>query len=162
MARRTSRAKNKEGVKMTELVKYEQMGLAFPKELTWEEAEQVAHTLFRMQGALAWWVGDFLNFSEGKWGEEYAQLVPEGYKPKTFTSWQWVASKIPAENRRLKLSWSHHQAVAKLEPEDREKFLSLAIENNWSLRELRENVRPKDPKPAKIMECPECGHKWEM
>jgi hypothetical protein len=42
----------------------------------------------------------------------------------------WVADKFHLSRRRDKLSWSHHEEVAKFEPEVQDAWLDLAAPDN--------------------------------
>jgi hypothetical protein len=46
----------------------------------------------------------------------------------------------------MELSWSHHRAVAarKWTPEQKQRWLDLALENRWSHLELRSQMRDPD------------------
>ena len=46
-----------------------------PTELTFEEWTAIGNTLQQVGASLNWWIGDWLNYGERKWGEMYAQAV---------------------------------------------------------------------------------------
>ena len=145
------------------LVSINATSLQMARQWTYDEAKHLANGLFTMDGALQWWLGDFLNSAEAIFGEDYTQLVPEGYKEKSLQQFKWVSSKIPPRERRSELSYSHHMEVAKLESDERIGILENAIKDGLTVRELRQLVRPKESRrrESKTIVCPECGHEWE-
>jgi len=54
-------------------------------------------------------------------------LDSESYSYQTFRISGWVAGRIEVFRRLNSLSWSHHQAVAALEPKEQDRFLDLAV-----------------------------------
>jgi hypothetical protein len=88
----------------------------------------------------------------------------------------YVASRFEISRRRENLSWSHHAALAALEPTQQDHWLDLAEENRLSVRCLRIELRaetellpseraaaaPSDRKSPNGSEdsisCPACGH----
>jgi hypothetical protein len=95
-------------------------------------------------------VGDILNYGEGAFGERYAQAADATKKAmrmdmKTMMNTAWIAGSIALENRHELLSFSHHEAVAKLSSDDQKDFLDSAELNEWSVAELKKNIKAKYP-----------------
>ena len=92
--------------------------------------------------SVMWWIGDWLRFGDGKWGETSAQAVSmTGRQEQTLLDAQWVASKfVDNSRRREELSWSHHREVAALPPAEADELLDLAEREGLSTRELRAEV----------------------
>ena len=92
--------------------------------------------------SVMWWIGDWLRFGDGKWGETSAQAVSmTGRQEQTLLDAQWVASKfVDNSRRREELSWSHHKEVAALPPAEADELLDLAEREGLSTRELRAEV----------------------
>lgn len=102
-------------------------------------------SLCRMFGSLrtrtSWWIGDLLNFGEGVYGERYAQGIEEfGLSYETLVKYAYVSRNVARRRRRTSLSFSHHALVAKLDPDEQERWLKLAASEGWSTRELGERV----------------------
>ena len=141
------------------VAEYQENSLSFNHPPTWEEAETVVKTLLRMDGAIQWWWGDTMLILDATFGEEYVQLFPDGYAAKSLANMRWVASRI-APSRRREISWSHHEAVAPLEEKLQDELLQIAIEEQWTVRQMREAARaaqgklpaPKEDKNAIINE----------
>jgi len=141
---------------MTDLVKYGRRELLFnrrPADI--EEAEEVAQTLMYFNEDLPWLFGDFLNQCEGFFGEEFAQIIPDKSQ-KTLRNWMFIAAAIPSRIRHYPLSHSHFASVAGVQDKEKqEELLQKAVQLGWSVKRLRQEVRPGDTKPKKT--CPHCG-----
>ena len=107
----------------------------------------------RVAGSVQWVIGDWLNFGESRYGEDYAQVLPEtqrGYD--SLSQCKWVAAAVDASTRVPELSWSHHREVASLSPDEQSHWLAIAIEFDYSVRQLADAIRGagerNDPGPA--------------
>ena len=49
--------------------------LELPEGLSRQQWEQVGNTLSIMDGAVHWWIGDWLNYGERVWGDGYKLAV---------------------------------------------------------------------------------------
>ncbi len=62
-----------------------------------------------------------------------------------------VAYAIPRERRRSSLSWSHHQAVAGLEPDEQERWLERAESGSLTVnaleRQIADELAPEPDEP---------------
>ena len=161
-----------------EYIDYGETALTLNAKLTWAKAEEAARTLGTMEGAIQWWIGDFLNLSESTFGERYAQLVPEGTAKETWRKYKWVCAQVPVIVRRRTLSFSHHDAVAKLEPKDQEVWLTLAVTKEMSVKKLRDAMRLSekgddngdnggdgddgDGRLFVMATCPECQYSFQV
>jgi N6-adenosine-specific RNA methylase IME4 len=89
-----------------------------------------------------WWVGDWLNYGEAKWGEKYAQAMEATRLDyQTLANAKWLAREFEFSRRREKLSVAHHDAVAALPARDADAFLAQAEAKTLSMRDLRQIVR---------------------
>lgn len=117
-------------------------GLEFYGDLTYEEWEELGVGLQRLGRAWQWWVGDWLNYGEHRWGEKYAQAVEvTGSEEKTLRNAVYVCGNVEMSRRRDNLSFSHHAEVASLDPDEQDALLSEAEERDWSRNQLRDAVR---------------------
>jgi len=156
---------------VTDLVLYHDTHLELTDTPVWDQAVRITRNLDVMGRNVQWWWGDWLNLCEEIFGEKYAQLIPDvGWDPKTLQNWKWVASRITPVRRLAALSWSHHEAVAGLEPDQQDNLLAQAEVERWTVREIRGAAReligklpkPKEPKAIKIkVKCPECEAEFE-
>lgn len=126
--------------------------LALPEHLSFEEWEDVGRTLGRIDSGKRWWVGDWLNYGEKKYGQTYSQgMEATGLSYDSVSNCAWMARKFPITRRREHLSWSHHEVVSKFEPDVADALLDLAGLHGWDRKELREYVeslKNKDSEPT--------------
>lgn len=125
--------------------------------LAYEEWIAIGNTLQQVNASLNWWIGDWMNYGEKKWGEMYAQAVEvTGWDYQRLANAKWVSARIPFSTRVEKLTWTHHREVATLEPEVQIALLLQAEREGWSVRRLREEIKgPQMPAPALSLSEPE-------
>jgi hypothetical protein len=117
------------------------------EEETFEDWRRLGDTLMVMDTASQWAIGDWLNRGEEKYDQSY-EAVAEKYKKskKTLQNYVWVAQKMPFSLRRETLSFGHHMLVAGLEKhEDMTRWLDVAVENDWSIDQLRQAMQGDIP-----------------
>jgi DNA modification methylase len=116
-------------------------GLIVDGDPTYEEWEMCGEFLKQAEKAVQFWIGDWVNYGERKWGEMYAQaLEATDNEYQTLANYKYVADNVDFSRRRENLSFSHHAEVAKLPPEQQEVFLEKASEQGLSVRELRQEI----------------------
>lgn len=109
-----------------------------PKNLTWDQWESIGNTLQVVNGAVNWWIGDWLNVGEQKWGETYTQAIDvTDSSIETLKKRKAVSERVAKEIRSPKLSWTHHFYVAYLPEGERGPLLAMAEELELSSRELK-------------------------
>jgi hypothetical protein len=119
-------------------------GLKISAPLSYVEWESLGSHLQAVHRSVLFWIGDWLVWGQGKWGEKYAQAVEStGYAVQTLMNAQWVASRIEISLRGEVLSWSHHREIAALEPPEQGVWLKAAVDNQWTVRELRDEIKKK-------------------
>lgn len=127
----------------------------FMEGLSYEEWAPIGKALATMQNSTHWLLGYWLSVGEERYGEKYAQGASEtGIPPERLMILKYVFSRFPFSRQRHELTWSHHLAVASLEPAVADKWLARAVKGDWSVAELRE--RAKD---AKALPTPKAGEK---
>lgn len=127
--------------------------LKFKKEVTQEQWMDVFKSLKTMEGCVQFWIGDCLKYREQKWGM-YDDIAEEtGYDKGTLKNIKMVSDAIKPSFRNDDLSFSHHMQVAPLTPAKQEKYLAKAVENDWSVRELRQEIKEHETK-KNIIELP--------
>lgn len=117
------------------------------EQLSWE---LIGSLLTRIQSGVQWWVGDWMDYGEKAYGEKYAQAVDAyeqtGINVDTLRNYQWVSERVPVIRRLTTLSWSHHQAIAALPPKEQTAWLTKAVTEGLSYRELRREVEKSERK----------------
>lgn len=105
--------------------------------------------LMSLEDGINFFIGDMLLHSERHYGDKYTWALQECMlKEQTLTNIVSVCRRIPPE-RRLggKVSFSHHEAVASLKPEDQDKWLREAQEKGLTVTDLRTALRTSGAKP---------------
>lgn len=140
-------------------------GLQLPEDLSFEEWSDCGTGLRRLDGAVKWWVGDWLIFGEERFPERWSQAVEmTEYDQETLRKAAWVAASVPRGTRRETLPYRHHEIVASLPSEEQEKWLN-ACEPEYpgaaprlTSRELTEEIKGGEKKETvDIGTCPHCG-----
>lgn len=117
-------------------------GLVVHGQPSFEDWEEAGKVLKHMEKTVQWWLGDWLNYGEMKWGEKYSQALDRyDYEYGTLRNVAWVANRIESSRRHDNLSFAHHQIVAPLEPDDQDCWLHKAEEKGWSKRDLLRAIK---------------------
>jgi hypothetical protein len=121
------------------------VGLAFPKELTFDAWQQAGLRVARIVNSSAWYLGDWLVYGQQHYVDRYKRAIDlVGLDYQTLRNYAWVARKVEYPRRRQNLSFQHHAEVAALDPDDQSRWLLLAEQNDWSRNQLRHAVRGSD------------------
>lgn len=133
--------------------------LVLPEGLSFEEWEAVGSTLKRVEKSVRWWIGDWMTYGERAYGETYSQAIEvTGRSYQDLADMAYVSKAIQFSERSENLTWSHHKEVAPLEPIVRSAWLVAAEDNDWSTRELREQIKTKQQNVApRLPKCSRCG-----
>src|SRR4051794_9566246 len=84
-------------------------------EPSFEQWEACGGFIHRSQKAMHFWIGDWLNYGERKWGERYKEALEKtNLDYGTLRNDKWIASRVPSERRKENLSFDHHATVADL------------------------------------------------
>jgi ParB-like protein len=132
------------------------VSLNFARSMPEHEWIELGYRLSLLGGSVVWWIGDFLAFGKFRYGEKYATALEMfGLTFNTAHDYANVSGSVRVGVRTPDLSWSHHRAVAKVPSEEQQHWLSKALENGWSVRELVDamNAFYGDAKPPE--EIPE-------
>jgi len=110
--------------------------------LPFEDFEHICWVLGRFHEAVRFAIGDAIIQGEALYGEvayqafEALHLSEEGQR-----EYVRVADRVPQARRRKDLSWSHHRAVAALEPPAQKEWLKRASVEGLSHHALRDALR---------------------
>jgi len=120
-----------------------------------------------------WWIGDWLRYGSGQWGEKYVEASKiTGYDTGSLRNMASLASQFDLSRRRDNLTWGHHAAVAGLEPAEQDVWLDQATALKLSVADLRIEIRHMRHGPKELanesakasdvggaeLVCPKCGH----
>lgn len=116
-------------------------GWCAPEQMDFDEWVRIGNTFQAIGSSINWWVGDWLNYGEAKWGEMYAQAIEvTGWEYQRLANAKHVSERVQFYLRKENLSWTHHSYVASLPADEQAKWLTLAEEEGWTSRELKEVV----------------------
>ena len=151
---------------MTQLVKIKgveltPVALKISKEIDFKEWIEIGLNLREEARAIPFWIGDWVLYGEKHYGEEHSQAFDptKGYDTETIRKYRFVCKTIPNGKRFPKLSFSHHLAVCHLVEKERNYWLGKAEENDWSSRELRDELSEK--KQIEKVDKEECPY-WQL
>ena len=112
------------------------------KEIGLAEWSAVGRRLGEIGRCSQWWLGDWIHYGNARFGERYTRAVKlTGYDAQSLMNMVYVASRFDISRRRENLSWSHHAAVAALEPDSQEYWLQRATADKLSVADLRAELR---------------------
>lgn len=108
--------------------------------INFDKWEIIGKQLNQIEGAIQWWVGDWLNFGERKYGEMYAQAIDES-QVSTWQNYKYTSKAVESSRRRELLPWSHHREVAALPPDEQKYWLEKAEQEGLSKSVLRQAIK---------------------
>ena len=113
----------------------------FAEDTTYEQWLEIGKNLMQATQNIMWWLGDWWNFGDRKYGELAAQALDMEIPYNTFSKASYVANKVPIERRNPELSWTHHSEVAPLDPGLQKEYLDRAIDEGLSVKALRSVIK---------------------
>ncbi|MFZ4816738.1 MAG: hypothetical protein ACOYL5_19535 [Phototrophicaceae bacterium] len=121
------------------------IGITVPDDLNEQEYGDLGAFLLDMGSRLNWLLGDWLAYGENRqWGETYQKVAEQfGYEYQTLMDYAYVCRNVNFSFRNEKLTFTHHRAVAALEPDAQQYWLNMAAENTWSITQLKQAIRAK-------------------
>jgi hypothetical protein len=140
-------------------VEVSETSLVLDPEISWERYEAIVGFVGRLTRACCWWTGTLVNYGEARWGERYSQVMESsGLSYDRLSTIAWVERRVPPSNRKPGLSFSHHEAVAKLPPSRQRALLDRAVADRLSRATLRDLAAAREPKPEPVSSLEEAAH----
>lgn len=124
-------------------------GYTLPEGLSIGRWLGIGETLHRMERSVMWWLGDWWNYGERRYGEMASQTAKSKVEDATGHTFDtvrvagYVAERFQFESRLSNVPWSYHQAVAPLDDDDAAALLREAVDNGWRRAQLREAVQER-------------------
>lgn len=113
-----------------------------PHNMTYAQWTEIGGKFQYINGSLNWWLGDWLNEGERRYGDTYTQAIEiTGHKLDHLMVCKSIAKSVKTLSRDKVLSWTHHKYVAALDDCAQTKLLQFAAQNNLSSRELLAAVK---------------------
>lgn len=111
-------------------------------EMTYDRYEALGIALGVFNRACSWWIGDWLIFGEGTYGERFAQAASmTGLAEQTLTNRAYVCRNVAPSRRMAGVPFSVHAEVAPLPPKEQTKWLRLAQQNGLTRAEVRARMK---------------------
>jgi hypothetical protein len=116
--------------------------LTLPKGLTKDQWVAIGTTLGKSESSLRWWIADWWAYGDHRYGDRktLAARGVFGLAFETLMDYGTVARSVKTSNRFEVLSFTHHLQVAALRPARQKRFLTQALENGWSVSELKRQI----------------------
>lgn len=123
--------------------------LRLPEDLSEGDWARLGIKLFRTEQVMQWWIGDWAIFGAGNpdktgWRKKGALLEfcnANGFDYGNARNKAWVSGSVHLALRRENVRWSLFQEVAPLAPKQQKRWLEKAIADQWTVSELRRNIR---------------------
>lgn len=109
--------------------------------LSYDEWVAVGKKLVDTTQNIMWWLGDWWNYGEHKYGEMASQALELGIAYQTFSNAAYVASRIEPARRLPNVSWSHHKEVAPLDPQKQDTLLNDSAVRGYTVRNLKSEIK---------------------
>lgn len=126
---------------VAQLARWDPTSLMILPGLAFEDWEGIGRVLGQIETAHQWWMGDWWNYGERQYGEMASQAITLGIEPDTLSNMAAVAERVEMPRRRGNVSWSHHQAVAYLGPEEQVGWLDRVEADGLTVNDLRAAIR---------------------
>jgi hypothetical protein len=122
-------------------------GLIVRGKPSFEEWSQCGVLLHRMEGAVQWWIGDWLNYGERTYGRKYSEALSTlSLEEGTLRNYAFVAGNIQLSRRRDNVSFSvHSEAAALPTAKEQDLWLARADEGQWTRADARKQRFSKRP-----------------
>ncbi len=113
-------------------------------DMEYDVYEGLGAFLGAMKRRTSWWIGDWINFGEGVYGDRFAQALSHtGLNEQTLLHYQFVCKQIPESRRQPTVAFGAHALVARMEPAEQNRWLKQAARKGWGERELRDAIKAK-------------------
>jgi hypothetical protein len=112
--------------------------------MNFSEWESQGVELSKTNQAQKWALADWLAAGDTAWGgqayNKAQELFPDLSRKYLFTL-AYVGRNVPFSCRKEKLSFTHHELVAALEPVEQERVLQKAVTEGWTVARLKKYLR---------------------
>ncbi|MEY3897052.1 MAG: hypothetical protein RLZZ214_2573 [Verrucomicrobiota bacterium] len=116
-------------------------GIEFHQDLSFAEWNALGQKLAPIGKSIDFILGDWINYGEVAYTEKYKQaLATTGIPYQTLANYSYVARKVPFFCRQENLGFEHHAVVAKLKPDEQERWLEMTNAHDLSVRRLRKSI----------------------
>jgi len=89
-------------------------------------------------------LGDWWAYGQAEYGEGAEASHKLELNFQTVMNYGWVSRSVATSLRNEVLSFNHHYVAASMEPKQQKHWLKLAVENKWSVNQLKSAIRQKE------------------
>jgi hypothetical protein len=100
-----------------------------------------------------WLIADWLAAGDTAFGGpayDHAQSLFPDLSRKYLIQLAYTARNVADTVRQYKLSFTHHELVASLEPSEQDRLLTAAVKNGWTCGELRRQIKIDRPDSCSV------------
>ena len=114
--------------------------LEFPSDISVHEWSQIGRELYSEGKKIIWHTLDWAACGESHgWLKMWCEGASVSYG--TYRVYAYVSSRFAIVTRETRLDYSHHRELASHPKQTQRKWLNKAVENGWSVDELRRQMR---------------------
>jgi len=125
-------------------------GLVVAGTPTIDEWQDCGRVLQRIEGAVQFWIGDWVNYGAHAYHEKYDAVVDDlGLDRQTVKNYAYVAQNVPSSLRRDDVLFSVHKELAPLPLKQQARILLIAAAEHLTVRDVKELIR-SDAHGAKV------------
>jgi hypothetical protein len=123
-------------------------GLTIQEGLTFNEWLHLGNKLGSVEKSVGWWVGDWINYGvahdkewEGKTKKALSAKLLTHLDSHSQATYASLCASVIKSNRLDSLSLRHHMLVQSYTPTQQRKWLKAAVDNEWSVADMRAAMR---------------------
>ena len=117
-------------------------GLAVKGRPSFDEWKRCGVWLQQVEGAVQFWIGDWINYGEIRYRGKYAEAINES-QALVWKNYAWVSRHVEMSLRNDKVGWSHHYEVAKFHDEPKLQRELLAAAEGLTISEFKALIRAR-------------------
>ena len=118
-------------------VQFSENALQIDEDLPLESWLEIGRRLSLMERGHQWWIGDWANYGERKYGDLKAAVEDTPFNYQTVRNCMWVARRFELSLRKDSLRFNHYAIVAALPDEAAFRLLAVAEADHLSVADLR-------------------------
>ena len=132
--------KQSDGINFADLFLMSRTGVELARDVKIDEYWAFFEGVFAVIKQSQWVIADMIVGGEARFNLSYKTIAERtGLKIETIRQYAYVSRN--ASIRIDELSFSHHHAVINLSPAQQKKWLQRAVENEWSVADLRRQIK---------------------
>lgn len=114
-------------------------------DLSYTAYENLGIYLGIMNRSCMWWIGDWLVYGEGRYGDGFAQAAAStGLAEQTLLNRMYVCRNVKPDVRRVGLAFSVHAEVAGCRTaREQRRWLDKAERGGWNRQQLRDAMKAR-------------------